>query len=228
MINKVQEEIKQINQQNLFQKAEIRKNYIERVNDTSKKIRNSFIEIYNESLNNSLSSTLLNIKEKILKLKNTLINELKHDFFQDIKDSIEKNFSNKKDNSYLNFLLNNLKNFSQSLTHRSNIITILNSRDYEFFNNNLKLIETQLQNKLILKRSDEEFVGGFKFIQENENILYDFTIENILNKNEGIIQQEFPKLVDESEIKKVEEDFEQFIQKKKLEIEEYLKKYDRI
>jgi vacuolar-type H+-ATPase subunit E/Vma4 len=228
LINKVQEEIKQINQQNLFQKAEIRKNYIERVNDTSKKIRNSFIEIYNESLNNSLSSTLLNIKEKILKLKNTLINELKHDFFQDIKDSIEKNFSNKKDNSYLNFLLNNLKNFSQSLTHRSNIITILNSRDYEFFNNNLKLIETQLQNKLILKRSDEEFVGGFKFIQENENILYDFTIENILNKNEGIIQQEFPKLVDESEIKKVEEDFEQFIQKKKLEIEEYLKKYDRI
>jgi vacuolar-type H+-ATPase subunit E/Vma4 len=228
LINKVQEEIKQINQQNLFQKAEIRKNYIERVNDTSKKIRNSFIEIYNESLNNSLSSTLLNIKEKILKLKNTLINELKHDFFQDIKDSIEKNFSNKKDNSYLNFLLNNLKNFSQSLTHRSNIITILNFRDYEFFNNNLKLIETQLQNKLILKRSDEEFVGGFKFIQENENILYDFTIENILNKNEGIIQQEFPKLVDESEIKKVEEDFEQFIQKKKLEIEEYLKKYDRI
>ena len=108
------------------------------------------------------------------------------------------------------------------------IILILNHKDYDYFSKNPDILQIQFKNKIVLKKSEEDFIGGFKIIHEDENIFYDYTIESILKKKETLIQKEFSKFVDESEIGIIKNEFEQFIEKSKLGIEEYLKKYDRI
>ena len=55
LINKAHDEIKEINRQNLFQKAEIRKRVVERANENSIRIKEHFIETYNQYLNNVLN-----------------------------------------------------------------------------------------------------------------------------------------------------------------------------
>jgi len=55
LVNKAQEEIKEFNRQNLFQKAEIRKRYLERSNESFMRLKNHFVEGYDQYLNNSLS-----------------------------------------------------------------------------------------------------------------------------------------------------------------------------
>jgi len=63
LINDAQEKIKKLNQQMLYQKAEIRKDFLKRIDESSKKIKNQFANSYKDFLNKSLSSTLLDAKE---------------------------------------------------------------------------------------------------------------------------------------------------------------------
>ena len=94
LIEKAQKEINEFNRQTLFQKAEIKKRYLERSQDRSIKLREQFIENYDQFLNQFLSSTLLEGKEKFLNLKNRLIKTLKIRLFNHIKNNI-----NMKENS---------------------------------------------------------------------------------------------------------------------------------
>ena len=101
LIEKAQKEINEFNRQTLFQKAEIKKRYLERSQDRSIKLREQFIENYDQFLNQFLSSTLLEGKEKFLNLKNRLIKTLKIRLFNHIKNNINSNYLN-----YIEFLLN--------------------------------------------------------------------------------------------------------------------------
>ncbi len=228
LINKAQDEIKDFNQRILFQKAEIRKRFSDRTHESSLKIRKHLILTYNQFLNKLLTSTLSELRERVLNLKNRLINELRTELHYKIQEIMKENYSKNSIKTYSNFLLKSIKNISHGVSKLPEITLILNSKDYIYFSKNLDILDNQLKNKIVLKKSDEDFIGGFKIIQEDENIFYDYTIENILKKNESLIQKEFSKFIDDSEIGIIKKELEQFIQKLKLGIEEYLKKYDRI
>jgi vacuolar-type H+-ATPase subunit E/Vma4 len=207
----------------LLQKAEIKKRQIERNLENTKRLRDQFIETYNQFLNNTLSQTLLNIKESVLNLKKKLIKELKINLKTLIKEKIYKEYSN-----YINSLINSIERVSYIIDKPPQITILLNNTDFDYFNKNFEKIQNIFKNKVGITKTTTDFIGGFKVITPNEDILYDYSIDNLINKNSSLIEIEFSKFFSESEIKRLEKNFEQFIQKKKIEIEELLKEYDRI
>jgi vacuolar-type H+-ATPase subunit E/Vma4 len=207
----------------LLQKAEIKKRHIERNIESSKRMRDHFIESYNQLLNSSLSQTLLNIKESILNLKKRLIKELKANLKKLIKENIEKDYSN-----YINSLINRIKDVSPIIDKPPRVTILLNNLDFNYFNKNFGKIENLFKNEVGITRTTTDFIGGFKVITPNEDILYDYSIDNLINKKSPLIEIEFSKLFDESKVKNLEKDFEQFIQKNKLDIDEILREYDRV
>ncbi|MFW9897962.1 MAG: hypothetical protein ACFFDO_01710 [Candidatus Thorarchaeota archaeon] len=196
---------------------------MEKKNENASRIKKHLIQSYNQLLNNSLSKTILELKERILNLKSKLIEELKIDMLKIIKDGIKKNYSN-----YITFLLNLIKNEIKYIDKPPKVIIILNSIDYEFFNKNNKKINTLFTNKIEIQKSDSDFIGGFKVIFSKEKILFDYSIDNIIEKNSILIQKEILNAFDDSEIEDVEQKFINFIQKQKLGLEEYLKRYDQV
>lgn len=223
LISQAENDIKNINQQTLFQIAEAKKKNKERTKESSLKMKEHFNENFNKVLNSSLSSALLKIKEDILKSKNKLMLELITDLTDLINDKIKNNYS-----SYTAFLLKNLKNIKYIVDKPPEIIITLNSRDHEFFSSNKELIETIFKNKIKLKKSEKEFTGGFICIVSVGNISYNFTIENQLKKQTSIIEIEFSKIFSDSEsdIKDLENNYVQFIQNQKLAVDDYLKDYE--
>ena len=223
LINQAENEIKKINQQTLFQMAEVRKKARERTLENSLKMKAYFNETYNKLLNNSLSSYLLKIKEEVLKSKNKLMLELISDLKDLIKDKIKNNYS-----SYIKFLLKNLESIKQFVDKPPEIVIHLNSIDFKYFSNNLGKIENILKNKVSLIKSKEEFTGGFKCVITTGNLSYDYTIENQLKKSIPIIEIEFSKIFSDSEpeVEALENNYIQFIQNQKLAVNEYLKKYE--
>jgi len=223
LISQAENEIKKINQQTLFQMAEVRKKARERTSESSLKMKAYFNETYNKLLNNSLSSYLLKIKEEVLKSKNKLMLELISDLTDLIKDKIKNNYS-----SYISFLLKNLEKIKHFVDKPPEIIIHLNSIDFKYFSNNMGKIESILRNKVSLIKSKEEFTGGFKCILTTGHLSYDYTIENQLKKSISIIEIEFSKIFSDSEpdIKALEQNYIQFIQNQKLAVNEYLKKYE--
>ena len=223
LINQAENEIKKINQQTLFQMAEVRKKARERTSESSLKMKGSFNETYSKLLNNSLSSYLLKIKEEVLKSKNKLMLELISDLTDLIKVKIKNNYS-----GYISFLLKNLENIKHLVDKPPEIIIHLNSIDFKYFSNNLGKIESILRNKVRLIKSKEEFTGGFKCVIISGNLTYDYTIENQLKKSTSIIEIEFSKIFSDSEpdIRAIENNYIQFIQNQKLAVNEYLKNYE--
>jgi vacuolar-type H+-ATPase subunit E/Vma4 len=223
LINQAENDIKNINQQTLFQIAEAKKKNKERTRDSSLKMKAHFNETFNKLLNSSLSSTLLKIKEEVLKSKNKLKLELISDVTELINDKIKNNYS-----GYTNFILKTLENIKYIIDKPHEIMIILNSRDYEFFGKNSELIEKIFKNKVLIKKSEKNFTGGFICVVLSANISYNYTIENQLKKNSSIIEIEFSKIFSDSEsdIKKLENDYVQFIQNQKLAIDNYLKDYE--
>ncbi|MBA7515834.1 V-type proton ATPase subunit E [subsurface metagenome] len=223
LINQAENEIKKINQQTLFQMAEVRKKARERTSESSLKMKAHFNETYNKLLNNSLSSYLLKIKEEVLKSKNKLMLELISDLKDLIKDKIKNNYS-----SYIILLLKNLENIKHFVDKPPEIIIHLNSIDFKYFSNNMEKIESILRNKVNLIKSKEEFTGGFKCVIMTGHLSYDYTIKNQLKKSTSIIEIEFSKIFSDSEpdIKALENNYIQFIKNQKLAVNEYLKKYE--
>lgn len=223
LINQAENNIKNINQQTLFQIAEAKKKNKERTRDSSLKMKAHFNETFNKLLNSSLSSTLLKIKEEVLKSKNKLMSELISDVKEYIDNRIKNNYSN-----YTSFILKTLENIKYIIDKPPEIIITLNSRDYEFFGKNIELIEKIFKNKVKIEKSEENFTGGFICVVLSGNISYNYTIENQLKKNTSIIEIEFSKIFSDSEsdIKKLENNYVQFIQNQKLAVDNYLKDYE--
>ena len=223
LVEKAEEEIKNINQKALLQKALIKKNSLDKLTENSLRTRKYFVDIYNRFLNNSLSSTLLKVKENFLKFKNSLLKELKIDLINNIEKNIRKSYQN-----YKNFLINKLSGITPIIVKTKENIILLNSNDYDFIKNNFNKLPDSLKNNANFKISDEKIIGGFKALLDNGKISYDFTIDNVINKNSILIEKEFSTIFNESKVKDLEQNFENFIKDKRSGIEEYLKEYDRV
>jgi len=223
LIKQAEIDIKNINQQTLFQIAEAKKKNKQRTRESSLKMKEHFNETFNKLLNNSLSSTLLKIKEEILKSKNKLKLELISDLTDLIKNKIKNNYPN-----YITFILKSLKNIKNIVDKPPEIIITLNSRDYDFFSNNSEQIEKIFKNKVKLEKSEEIFTGGFICIVLAGKISYNYTIENQIKKHTSIIEIEFSKIFadSESDIKELENNYVQFIQNQKLAVDNYLMDYE--
>ena len=186
-------------------------------------MREHFNETYNKLLNNFLSSSLLKIKEEILRSKNKLVLDLISMLTDLIKDKIENNYSR-----YIDFLLTILKSIKHIIDKPPEIIITLNSKDFNFFSGNMNKIEKIINNKVKLIKSENEFTGGFICALPAGNISYNYTIENQLKKHISIIEIEFSKIFSDFEldVKNLENNYIQFIQNQKFAVDDYLKDYE--
>jgi len=223
LIDKAQKEIKELNQKTLFQKAEIKKRYLERSHERSLKLKDHLIESYEQFLNEALSSTLLKGKERFLSLKNRLIKELKTSLLNLIKDKFKKNYS-----GYIAYLLKSINNVKNIISKTTDIELIFNSEDYSYFLKKFDKIEDLFKNPVEINKDQNDFIGGFKISSVGGIISYDYTIDTLINKCLPFIQTEVSKIINDSEIKKIEREFENFIQKQKEKIAEYLILYEQI
>jgi len=207
----------------LYQKTEIKKNYLKRVNENFIRIKNQFIEAYNNFLNESLTSNLIQAKESILNLKNNFLDDLKHELINQLEEIIARNYSN-----YLNFLIEKIKSSLEIIDKPPKVIFLLNQKDFNAINRDLSKIENLFKNKIEIISSEEDFIGGFKVILEDGKISYNYSIDNLLLKNVIVIEQHLSQIFSETEMEKLQIDFERYIKNKKQEIKEYLKEYDQI
>ncbi len=207
----------------LYQKTEIKKNYLKRVNENFIRIKNQFIEAYNNFLNESLTSNLIQAKESILNLKNNFLDDLKHELINQLEEIITRNYSN-----YLNFLIEKIKSSLEIIDKPPKVIILLNQKDFSAINRDLSKIENLFKNKIEIISSEEDFIGGFKVILEDGKISYNYSIDNLLLKNVIVIEKHLSQIFSKIEMEKLQIDFERYIENKKQEIKEYLKEYDQI
>jgi len=165
----------------------------------------------------------LKIKERFLDLKNGLVKDLTNDLYQLIKEKINVNYEN-----YIKFLLDTIKKNIDNLDKYQKITILFNSKDYNYFSKNSDKIQNLFNNSVEIKKNNIEIIGGFKILLNEGKINYDYSISNLIDKNSTFIEMDFSKIVSDSEIKLIEDKFEDFIQNQKLRIEGYLKEYDRI
>lgn len=165
----------------------------------------------------------MKIKERFLTSKNNLVADLTNELYQLIKEKINKNYEN-----YLKFLLDTIKKNIDNLDKYQKITILFNSKDYNYFSKNLDKIQNLFNNSVEIKKNNIEIIGGFKILLNEGKINYDYSISNLIDKNSIYIEIEFSKNVSDSNIKEIEEQFEDFIQNQKLRIEGHLKEYDRI
>jgi vacuolar-type H+-ATPase subunit E/Vma4 len=223
LINTAKKQIKELNQNTLFQKSQIKKNLLKRNNENSLRTKTHFIETYVQLLNNALASTLLETKQEVLEIKNTLLNELRLDLLKRIESNINNNYEN-----YVIYLINELKEFAQTIKSSQKISIVLNERDYKFFSDKSQKMKSLFKTQITLQMADEPFIGGFKAYIATENISYDFKIENYLFQQSLLIESAFSEKFYEKNITELIQNFEKFISDKKMSIETYLKEYDRI
>lgn len=148
---------------------------------------------------------------------------MKTSLFNSIKVNIENNYSN-----YIKFLLNIIKKIKKTVDKPQEIELILNSKDYSYFLQNSEKIQNLFKNPVEINKENMNFIGGFKISLGGGLISYDYTIDNLINKKSSFIQIEVSKIVNDSEIKEIDKDFNTFIQNQKTKIIEYLKQYDQI
>ncbi|TXT66565.1 MAG: V-type proton ATPase subunit E [Promethearchaeota archaeon] len=223
LIEQAKDKIKDLNQEMLFRKAEIKKRYRNRLDTKSNEIRQQFVDDYNNILNMNLSSTLLESKDRILELKNNLIKVFITDLHKEIENHIKSNYQ-----GYLNYLIGLIREIKGQNYIPENSIFYFNEKDYEFFEkNNHKLTEI-IQKEFIIKRSSRINIGGLILEQADGEISFDYTIDNIIEENYSLIEMEFSDIIKDAEIKKIQSEFEDIINENKKKIETYLIDYDRI
>jgi vacuolar-type H+-ATPase subunit E/Vma4 len=212
-----------LNQKTLFQKAEIKKRYFERSQERSVRLKSHLIGTFENFLNQSLSSTLLKGKEQFLGVKNNMIKELKLSLFNVIKKKISNNYSD-----YIKYILKSIENVRKKIDKPQEIEIIFNSNDYNYFIKNFDKIIELFKNPVEINKDQRDFIGGFKVSLTGGTISYDYTIDNLIDKASSYIQMEIAKIINDSEIKEIEKEFEDFINIQKKKITGYLKFYEQI
>ncbi len=223
LVEKAQNQVKEMNQQTLFQKAEIKKTYRERTQEQANKKRVKFIEDYKEKLNTSLSKTLLWSKEKLLNLKNDLVKKTKELLIDSVKKSMEKNYED-----YLKYLNQALSKVSEKVNKSLELTLIFNNRDYEHFKNNLAELKEYFENSIDLAKSKEEIIGGFIINVEEQQISYDNSLDSLIEENYSFLEKNLTNIISELKIKEIENEFKEFVENKKSNIENELRRYERI
>lgn len=223
LIDQAKEKIKELNQQILFRKAEIKKKYREQEIKKSKKLRKKFTNQYEQKLNTNLSTTLLSSKDKLLDLKNELIRDFQNTLRDNLRRRIEDRYSD-----YVQYILENIRQIKNKINTSHKLNIYLHERDLQYFKQNIDQITNIFNGRVQLKPSPEIDVGGFKLEQIQEDIMYNYTIENVIEKHYTILEQKVSEQIKDSEIKTVHSDFEAFVNEKKEQMEDILIRYDRI
>ena len=148
-------------------------------------------------------------------LKTTLINL--------INVELEKKYS-----AYIKYLLNSITKITKSIDKPQEIELIFNHKDYNYFIKNFDKILDIFKNPVEINEDRYDFIGGFKISLVGGVISYDYTIDNLIDKNSSFIQMEIAKILDDTEIKETEKQYEEFIEEQKKKITEYLVQYDQI
>ncbi|MBD3229080.1 MAG: hypothetical protein GF329_12905 [Candidatus Lokiarchaeota archaeon] len=217
LINKGKKKIRNINKKYLLEEAEINKRFEEEIYDESTRIRRKFIEKFNKILNDYQFQLLSKVRNELLGLKNDLIKNLKSELIGLIKQKIEDDYT-----TYIEFILNRIKNFSRNLNGKSeNLIIKLNNRDYEYFNRNFNLLDDIFGDPIDIKRIQDQIIGGFEIFLNQEKITFDFTFINLIENNSILIEKEFSRFVSDENFKSIEHEFEKYIQNKSFEIKTY-------
>jgi len=223
LLTLAEKEIREMYNQSIFQKANIKKRFLTLTKENSLKIREHFKETYNQYLNNSLSSTLLKSKEKVLNFKNNLLNTLKKDFLSFVKKKIQANYS-----EYLNYLIKQMKDLDKTFMKDEEIILEFNDFDMNEISKLSDSINSIFGVKVNIKPAEESILGGFKLILPRSNIVIDNTISNKIEKSEEIIDMVFSKIISDEKVSEIENSFEKFIINKKNSIDSYLSEYDKL
>ena len=84
-----------------------------------------------------------------------------------------------------------------------------------FRNNSDDKLRTIFKNPIEIKDAKNEFIGGFKAIIENGDVSYNYTIDNLIHKNDSLLQKEFSLNISDLQIKECERKFEEIIQEKR-------------
>ena len=185
LLDDAEEKVRTINEKTLLQKASLKKDFLNRVEDRTTKIKNEFIEKYNKFLSNSLSSTILQSKEMLLQIKNDLLLDFKNHLMDKIKLLIENNYSN-----YIAFFINKLHEIILDVgSEPSGVEISLNSNDFKYFQGNRNKIEAVFSGKVIMKELKQPIIGGFILYLTQGKISYDYSVENIISKASNVIEQ---------------------------------------
>ncbi|MGV9170979.1 MAG: F0F1 ATP synthase subunit delta [Promethearchaeia archaeon] len=223
LIKKAKKEIVELNKQTLFQKTEIRKRMLDAINQRSTKMRSHFKETYLKFLNNSLSSTINEVKEKSLKLENFLLKNLKKEIRNNLKLRIQQNFE-----GYQNYLIDKFKTAKNKLNELNSLRIILNHRDSQKKSLRKTLRELFEKGEIKIKKAENDFIGGFKIQIPQKNLTYDFTMDTAIKRSNNYVETQFSQLFCDAEIKRLENEFIDFINNQRSNIQGYLEKYDRI
>jgi vacuolar-type H+-ATPase subunit E/Vma4 len=148
---------------------------------------------------------------------------LKTSLFNHIRDNINNKYLN-----YITFLLKTVASIKKKVDKPQAIELIFNSKDYKYFLENAEKIQGLFKNPIEMNQDRTDFIGGFKISIGNGEISYDYTIDTLINKKFSFIQTEISKIVNDLEIKEIENQFKIFIQNQKSKIEGYLKQFDQI
>ena len=160
----------------------------------------------------------------ILQVKNDLLLDFKKDLIDQIKMLIETNYSN-----YIAFLLNKIKEIVDIVGEEpSGVEIFMNLKDLNYFQNNLSQIEELFSGTVKIKESEISMIGGFKLSLPQLKLSYDYSIENLVSQASNTIEQIFSSSYINVDLESFQKEFEDFISKKKIRIEDYLKKYDEI
>ncbi|MFX1273929.1 MAG: hypothetical protein ACFFBP_12375 [Promethearchaeota archaeon] len=215
MIDKAQDEIKKMNQKLLFQKAELKKKYKTDLISDIRETQKSFEEYCEQFFNDSLNSTLIELNNKFLNIKREIVEELNNEIIKLTKEKIKSDYS-----KYINYLIEKIKEVIKLINVNFPASIIFNSRDYEYFHNenNFKKIQDLFKSSLKIKKSPNDFIGGFIMEISKLNLSYNSTIENILNKNSSLFEIELSKIISDEKIEKIKNSLTEFINNQKIEI----------
>jgi vacuolar-type H+-ATPase subunit E/Vma4 len=220
LVDQAKDKIKELNQQTLFRKGEIKKKYREREERKSKELRKKFIDDYNHILNTNLSTAILNSKDKLLEFKNKIIKDFINDLHIELEQRINKNYS-----EYQDFIFNSIKSIKNNINEPENVRIYFNSRDIKNFKRKIGDIIGGGTN---IKEDPTIEIGGFKIEQIRQQISFNYTLDNIIQENYSVIETKFAAIITDSEIKELQTEFEEYISEKKKKREDILVEYDRI
>jgi len=158
-------------------------------------------------------------------MKHGFVDDLKKEVFLKTKEHINKNYTN-----YIDYILQVIENISDFMDKPPSIIFTFNDKDYNFFKepSNMKKIQTFYKNPILIEESSQGFIGGF-IAKIEGGISYNIIIDDMIAKNTPIFEIELSKIIVDNELNKIKNEFEEFIEDKKMGIhliEDYLKKYE--
>ncbi len=225
LIDKAESDIKEFERKNVLMKSNLKKRKNDRIEQMLNKNKNRLINQYNSKINNSTVSILLQIKNQLLDLKNALINQIKKDLIVEIEKKISKNYS-----SYIKYIVNSIKEKTERVKDRENIIFLFNKRDYKHFNEHKNLLKDFDKIHYKIEAHKENFMGGFLIMVPEDSLLFDYTFKNQINQKDNFIETIFSTFFSPLEEKyfDIEDIFEKDVNFLRNLVNEYLKNLEAL